>query len=347
MEEPSLDLTEITKDPDRIRECLENNFEVWGPPLSLDDYLLMKSKLHDIIIKSGLDHRTFALIGEKDNNVMAACEVLIRSLYHGGGNFSKDHCIASVYVRVEYRRRGYCKTMIQKVEKMLRSDAPGGRFCLWSDVGDYYECVGFSFPPSFQGEPQWNRSIICSQPSRRTTNCEFLTAEDTLSQIVPEHQRLLRRDADSVYSDCQGEINVTIVLPHVGLYQQLQFRALFTAEKLGLPIPKSFAARSPDGHGWISWTYLLASKKLLVLGLFGSANEMAELLEAATIAALNYDCQVECYESSIVEPIGRIDELLAAITATKVDITTIDRMKSLPMSTGDGIWISQGGYAWY
>lgn len=347
VEDSNPQLKEITNDPERIRECLENNFDEWGSPLKLEDYLLRESKLHDIIVGNGLDHRTFALIDERNNKALAACEVLLRSLYHGGGESSKDHCIASVYVCAEHRRKGHCKSMIQNVVEKLSLENPGGQFCLWSDVGEYYERAGFSFPHSFQGEPQWNRSIICSQPSQQYTKCELLSADETLGQIVPEHQRLLRRDADSVYIDCQGEIDVTVVLPDVGLYQQLQFRALFTAEKLGLPIPKAFSARSPDGHGWISWTYMLASKKLLVLGLFGSASEMAELLEAAAIAGLEYECKVECYESSIVDPEGGINELLAAVAAIKLDATTIDRKKSLPMSIGDGIWISQGGYAWY
>jgi len=215
---------------------------------------------------------------------------------------------------------------------------------LWSDVGDYYARFGFVFPLVFEDEPHWHRTIVC-QGTTKEVDCEMLDLARVNQQIVPEHTNELIRKTDILCRECNGEVRLNLVVPHAGLYEQLQFRALFTAEKLGIPQPTKFGARTLDSHGWISWTYFFDSKKLMVLGLFGSTNEIGILMAAAAAEAARYGCYVELYESSMMMQFGSAEE--AALTTLGLEFEVKERATSLAMSKGAGIWVYPGGYAWY
>lgn len=363
-----VELVEITNDRELFIETRRFVHTEWGKHLDFDDYLKLEEELASVLNKNDLGFHVLALLdntdasagtssdiaeqegeqGAKDATnktptIIGSCDIITRPIYYGYDKYALDNCIGKVYIRPEFRKRGYGNRLLTEVTSLFNSKC--SRVCLWSDIGDYYARFGYQFPVELPGESFLNRWVV-TNPQKRPNECDTLRADTTLSQIVNEHQRLMLRLTDTIQYDIGDRITLTHVVPHQGLYERLITRSKYTAEKLGLKAPEYFAARTPDDHGWVTWSYFFEEKKVAILGAYGSANEIGALMVVATNCAAELGCSVEFWESSIINIETDSDEVVSAMNAHDLLVEPVKHQEALPMSVGPGIWLRPGFYSW-
>lgn len=373
----AVELVDITHDRELFIKTRRYVQTEWGTHLSFDDYLTLETELAATLNKHDLGFRVFALIddneastdtsaaisenetdqltdehGRKEENtdsneksptIIGSCDIITRPLYCGFETYALDNCIGKVYVRPEFRKQGHGNRLLTEITSLFNTKF--NRVCLWSDIGDYYSRFGYQFPVQLPGESFLNRWTI-TNPEKSPSECDALDANITLSQIVNEHQRLMLRLTDTVQFDLGDRISLTHVVPHQGLYDRLITRSKFTAEKLGLKNPEYFAARTPDDHGWLTWSYFFEEKKAAILGAYGSANEIGALMVVATNCAAELGCSIELWESSLINIETNSDEIVSAMDAHKLHVEPIKHEEAIPMSVGSDIWLRPGFYCW-
>ncbi|KIW99943.1 uncharacterized protein Z518_10871 [Rhinocladiella mackenziei CBS 650.93] len=140
------------------------NADEWKGPLTLEQYLEREAVLQSVdLTKDGritgwiLTSESLPMNPDGTRPIFASCEsILVHAYVARAGNVEKAqaHGIASVYVRPEYRGRGYAGRMMaelgQKLEFWQQSnDLPNPFSVLYSDIGPkFYSRFGWRVFPS-------------------------------------------------------------------------------------------------------------------------------------------------------------------------------------------------------
>lgn len=331
-----LEFREITNDDILLDAYINGNHEVWGQPLSTQQWSKLHELLHNVMEEYNLKCRYFGIVEGK--SLLAACAVLDRPLYLAGGKRSTDHAIMGVHTSPMHRRKGYARQLIDGIVKVF-SDKEDDQLSLWSDVKDYYARSGFK---RCTGDKY--RSLVLAPRSDTKSSCHFSTSMpvewiDTPSMIenVREaHAKLLTSTAD--------RLGGAVIEAGPSLYALNVAKSNIYKDLVGKERPGRFGAHV--GDAWASWTYLFATGVLLIMGISGSSKETAELLRLAAETAERYGLKkVEIFETTLLDSDFNkvVDAVKKVGLAHEVEQ---ERAFMQPMYIGKHSWVAPGGYAW-
>lgn len=321
---------EITEDKALCLQSLEQTHDYWGKSLPLAQYLWFFEEPYELLAQH---HHKLHVFGEFVNDeLVASCRVLERTLYSGNGQYSRDYAVAVVFVPEEHRRKGYAERLVNSVVAKYRAGA--GQISLWSGIGDYYKRCGFAM-----ADNDLRTLIIDANQASGTGKGggegRYLSRAD-MPAIVDEHRRQLLALADANEGG--------VVVPTMGMYSQLQERITIMQRVRNVPESQReavFGART--GDAWMTWGFRAA--KLLVLSASGSAAQIAQLLLMASTLASRLSYGVELFESTLLA--APLDDVLRNLQLLGLNAEITRRKESWPMTVGAAKWLAPGGYAWF
>lgn len=341
----AVEFVEITADPLKNRERLQQNYEEWHGVLDLQGYIEREEGMHTLLERCGLGHRMFVL-KTKEGHIVSSCDVMARRAYFRRpedytGNLAIDYVLASVFTPSDRSGLGYATELVKDVCKLLTDSSQGTlMISLWSDVGHFYKRCGFDPLPEKPGSFMFQQ-LPPGQSWPVVTTLDI----QRVAGFVDAHQKALISAVDEI-ALLQDATKIA-VLPDRGLFAHYYLRTEHDAKALGISLPTIYGACTPSGHGWAAWAYLFGQKKAKIFAICGSADEIATLIIAAQVAASSQGLPLEMYEDSLLN-VG-VEEVVAALEALNVKFDHYEREESLPMyfCSNDAKWVLPGAYAWF
>lgn len=243
------------------------NFEVWGHPLSLEDYLDRESTL----AKVAKDERQSWVLLRGDE-IVSSCETYRRPILAkidgkiiSGSSFG----VASVYTPPQVRRNGYATVMMKMLyEKIFsgRDDLIGSH--LYSDIGPkFYHKLGWNIYPSIAAEIDVKKY--------KSMNPKGLIHTISISDL----DILLKNDVARLVTDDMKDKSF-LLEPTAQSVRWLFARSVFCAERLRKPTVTSVGVGCDDA--FLLWFVSFKENVLYIIRLHAPNNSnIPNLIEAA------------------------------------------------------------------
>ena len=269
---------------------------VWGNRLTVEQYLERERRLRATTFsKRGM--RTWVLVRERDQAVMASCEsYAMPSVVETKRGTTQG--MASVFVEPSLRGKGYAGQMLGALLETFRAERAQASL-LFSEVGTkIYGALGYEARPMHAR--QWTSAA--GEPGAAARAFSRAESESAL--------------ADALLAGIPGAGAFRIALYHPQLEWHRERSAIYHQFLFPQRPPPSTVVGAIAGDAWMTWTPDYRLDRLMILAARpGSADENAALVEAARRAAAALEMPVvEHWESpSIILPGGetvpRADEI--------------------------------------
>lgn len=381
------------KDPAEITRNHSLNFKEWGTGLTLKQYLQREVHLgsQTSCADGNLGFWSFEQHNPDTNEwqVASCLETLTRhSFYKVKGQPVKatvSHSIGAVFTPAEFRGKGLAKQLVDAVVREfdnpdafpqyreIGQDGMQHSFsALWSDVGLYYERMGYKLTSSNDIEYKVDNATPVDKAAYDKVT--FIT-EDMIPSLCKEDEAQLKSKMERD-TEADGKTRVAIA-PTEHVHELTHARAHYLA-----PILRPDESKRNEATGglhrfgaklqgvWILWTHDLANNKMNILRVhhdesldeaaFGRA--MDQLLKAAEAEAQLWSLQkIALWEQDLPRLSDgttiSLDAVKSHLTNPNVKVGTRD--SSLPMwrfwkgldtdpTTGSKVeWVMDGKYAWF
>ena len=311
------------------RELAVKNFEEWGKPLNLEQYL----EREEFLLASEFSSSSHELwVYEIDGQIVSACESYkSRSFANIEGELISGDCyrIGSVFTPSEFRKKGYASQMMKGLHKALMDRQDSIASVLYSDVGPkFYDKCGWPVIES--------KSLMMSGKIEREGIAKLTNLED-LRPLIESELHLMKQELDQ---------NSFVIIPTYENTEWFHTRSQFYAKLNSKTVDYCGAV---NGNGdWISWWHDFNEKKLVILNLRANSQSSIEsLLSSAMVETENWGFN----SLEIWDPSSTVQKV-APIIANSIQI--IDREESLSClafwGTGRELkpvkWIHNEKYAW-
>lgn len=140
---------EETNSEEDIKKCQENNYPVWGKPLTIEEY----QERDWVTYKTEYmgDNHHYFVIKNENGDIESSCEILIRDCWikkKDSTEIINARCgvIGSVFTAEKYRGKGNASLMMKELNNLIDNKYLTGEndvAFLYSEIGNYYERFGY------------------------------------------------------------------------------------------------------------------------------------------------------------------------------------------------------------
>ena len=334
---------------DQVPQLRLNNYPEWGKPLTVQQYLERESCLERECFAA---LQAWTLVDAHDSTVLAQCETYKRQveLFQAGksiyGNADMfGYGIASVFVPMALRGRGYGTQLMKCIKDMVDADDTAVLSHLYSDVGpQFYNRLGW---PVYEA-----RGLVLDTGKYRLVSKVSATAADrTVVESLVERQIRIYRD-QAIQATLKDPDTVAVIIkPSVATVLWFRERSRILAKYLR-PAMQEFFVR-PFGHmvagrSWFVYFHNFKDDILFILHHSVLSVEDAEsLLDAAYTEAVSCSlAKVEIWNPSDV--FGKCSSMTGVdfVTRTEESLPSLSMSKHANVDASRIVWIGNEKYAW-